>query len=269
MNLDSPIWGLLEPVLFAAFLLGIRMLGVVLALPGLSGAGAFPAPSRMIFVLFLTAFCYSALGMPLVPLPREPLVAIPQLVREFLIGAAMGLTVQVTLAVGEAAGTLVSNVTSLSMATMMDPTSGHESTTLSTLFGVVGMLLFISLDGHHHAVSGLMDNLALFPLGGRSPAGFEVPALIQMGQGLFLAALKVAAPVLLVTSLVNVGLGMMARAAPQLNVFTVGFAVVLLVGLSFVGRSVVSLHEVYKDTIPSLGERMNTDLLTIESGTKP
>ncbi len=269
MDLTSPMWFMLEPVIFAGTLLGLRMLGLVLALPGLATGGAFPAPTRMLFVLFLTTFCYSTLGMPIVPLPTELFVAAPMLVREFLIGSALGLSIKMTLHVAEAAGSIASNMTSLSMASMVDPTTGQDSTALGNLLSLFGMMLFITLDGHHHAIAGLIDNLALFPLGGHAPVGFNVSALVQMGQGLFLAAVKVAAPVMLVTGLVNVGLGMMARAAPQLSIFNIGFGVAIMVGLSFFDRSVVSLSEMYEDTIPKLAQTMNADLVRVTTDVKP
>jgi flagellar biosynthetic protein FliR len=261
MDLNSPVWALLEPFMFAAVLLGFRMLGLVLGLPGMAAGGSFPAPSRMVFVIFLTTFVYTALGMPLVPLPKELFSAASMFLKEVMIGLGMGFTVSLLFMAAEMAGTLISNSTSLSMATMMDPATGHDSSTVSTLFTITGMTLFISLDGHHHAIGGLMDNLVLFPLGGYSPVGFEVSTLIQMVDGVFLAALKIAAPMLLVSCLVNVGLGVMARAAPQLNIFVMGVSVILMIGLHFLDRSFLGLREVYEDRLPELGEQLNRNLV--------
>ncbi len=255
------MWVALEPMLFAGVLLGLRMLGLIMALPGI-GTGAFPAPTRIILTLFLTVFCYSVIGLPFVPVPQELWSAAPMVAREFLVGAALGLTIKVFMGFADAGGALVGQFGSLAMASQVDPSSGHESTAVANLLGVVGGLALVSMDGHYLALGGLFDNLALFPLGGRSPVGFAPGALVQMGQGLFIAAMKVAAPVILVTTLVNVGMALLARAAPQLNIFSVGFAAVLLVTFSFLDTAVVSVSEVYDNTLGELPDLMNRNLVT-------
>jgi len=109
-------------------------------------------------------------------------------------------------------------------------------------------------------VTGLMNNLNLFPLGQDALVGYDVQSLQAMGRGLLTAAFQVAAPILIVTTIINVGLGLMARAAPQINIFAVGFAVLLIAGMLLLDTTVVSLHEIYEDRINVLPETMNQNL---------
>jgi len=169
----------------------------------------------------------------------------------------------------EASGAIVSQFGSLAMASQVDPSSGHESMAVSNLLGTVGGLCFVSLDGHYHCLAGLFDNLAAFPLGGRAPVGFEPGALVQMGQGLLVASVKVAAPVILVTTLVNVGMAVLARAAPQLNIFSVGFAAVLFVTFGLLDTTVISVADVYDNRLDTLGELMNQNLVALDPAPAP
>ena len=141
--------------------------------------------------------------------------------REFLIGASLGFAIRVLFAVAEAAGSIVAMSMALSMAGMGDPLTGDQSTAVSNLLAITGTLLFVTLGGHHAAVEGIMNNLALFPVGQDSAIGFDVVSLKDMANGLLVAAFQVSAPILIVTTLINVGLGLMARAAPQVNIFAV------------------------------------------------
>jgi len=253
------IWAVVEPHLFAGFLLMLRMLGLVIMLPGMR-AGSAPVPTRTLFVAFLTLFCYTAIGMPGVAVPLTAYSGIPMMAREFLLGASLGFGIRILFAVAESAGSIVAMSMALSMAGMVDPLTGDQSTAVSNLLAISGTLLFVTLGGHHAAVEGIMNNLALFPLGSDVPIGFDTVSLKSMANGLLIAAFQVAAPILIVTTLINVGLGLMARAAPQVNIFAVGFAVLLVAGMMLLETTLVALNEVYFDRVQVLSEEINTNL---------
>jgi flagellar biosynthetic protein FliR len=255
----NAIWDLMEPNLFAGFLLMLRIYGLVLMLPGMSSGGK-PIPTRALFVAFLTVFCLMALGMPRINLSPELTTIVPILICEFLIGASLGLSIRMLFAVAEACGSIVGMSMALSMAGMIDPLTGEQSTAISNILAIGGTLLFVSLGGHHQAVTGLMNNLNLFPLGQAKLVGYDPESLQMMGRGLLTAAFQVAAPILIVTTIINVGLGLMARAAPQINIFAVGFGVLLISGMLLLDTTIVSLHEIYEDRIKVLPESMNENL---------
>jgi flagellar biosynthetic protein FliR len=110
---------------------------------------------------------------------------------------------------------------------------------------------------------GLMANLHLFPLGQGTSVGFDLETPKAVGQGFFAASIKLAAPVLIVTSLINVGLGLLARAAPQVNIFAVGFALLLLGGILVLDTTVLGLKELFEDRIDTLSTDMNSGLREI------
>jgi len=263
VGISVPIWLFIEPLIFAGFLILLRISAMLISLPGLSG-GAFPAPTKMMIVTFLTVFCYSAMGMPIVPAPSEPSTAILMLARELILGAGMGLVLRMLFAIADVAGSIAGMVMALSMAGMVDPATGEQTTAVSSLLSISAMLLFVGMGGHHEAVRGLLYNLELYPIGGTALIAFDVEALSKMGHGLFIAALQIAAPIIMVTTLINVGLGLMARAAPQLNIFAVGFSVLLCVGILLLDTTLFAVREAFEARVPTLAEDMNVFLGAVE-----
>ncbi len=210
----SPIWLLIEPHLFAGFLLLMRLIGIILFLPAVSGGGRTKLTVRIMLLGFITVFMYSALGMPFVELPASAIGAVPMMVREFLIGASLGFFIRVLFAIAEGAGLMAGTGMALGFGNVVDPLTGEQSPAISNFLSLGAAMLFVALGGHREVVLGLMTNLKLFPLGGDTPVGFDLETLKAIGTGFFAAAIKLAAPVLVVTSLINVGLGLLARAAP-------------------------------------------------------
>jgi flagellar biosynthetic protein FliR len=262
--LDSlPIAALAEPVLFAGFLIMLRMIGLLLALPAL-GSGTFGGPTRMTIIVFMTVYFYSALGAPFVPVPTEPATAVMMLTREFLIGSGLGVFMRLFFAIADASGAIIGMTMSLSMAGMVDPSTGEQSTSIANLFSLGTLLIFVSLGGHHEVIKGLWANFQAFPIAETTLVGFDLAGLEELGRGLFTAAIRISAPVIICTTLVNVGLGLMARAAPQVNIFAVGFSVLLCVGLALMDTTILALRETYEDRIPTLSQDMNQYLQVID-----
>lgn len=254
---------LLEPLILGASLVMMRMVGVVMLLPGFS-SGQLPVPTRTLFVMFLTVFAWSALGMPMVPVPEHPVTAVVLVAREFAIGAAMGLVLRLFFAIADVTGAIAGMAVSLSMAGMVDPSTGEQTTAISNLLALGGLLLFVALGGHEQVIRGLLENLRAYPVGERSLVGLNIEGLKTLGAGMIGASVRIAAPIIIVTTLINAGLGLMARAAPQVNIFAVGFSVLLIAGLFVLDASVFELQETFTERVPTLAGEMNGYLVTVQ-----
>lgn len=155
------------------------------------------------------------------------------LVREALIGAAMGFAFSLILLPARVAGEFVTQQVGLNVSPQPGPTGTDSAGALTNIFETAAVLVFLAVDGHHVALSALHASFAALPLGGTA-----VPQAGPMVNGLATAAelgLLLAGPLALCLFLLAVTLAVMARAAPQLNVYSVGFTlqvtVVLLAGL--------------------------------------
>jgi flagellar biosynthetic protein FliR len=204
----------------------------------------------------LTAFYLSA--APPKPDPNAPggdvqiesLRYAMALVREGLIGSAMGFAFSLFLLPARIAGEFVTQQVGLNVAPLPGPTGDDSSGAITTIFETVGGLLFLIADGHHVVLGILHASFATFPLGGTN-----VPNAAPMVTGLATAyemGLLLAAPLAVCLFLLAVTLAVMARAAPQLNVYSVGFSlqvmVVLLGGLFLMPEFVRTLHAIIART---------------------
>jgi flagellar biosynthetic protein FliR len=129
----------------------------------------------------------------------------------------------------------------VSMANVMDPVGQQQLSVIAQFLNVIAFWLFLAVDGHHLAISAFLESFRWFPLAGAGP-GPETGVLgVEMGRQMFRSALLLAAPGLLVLMAMQVGLGIVARVVPQMNVFLVAVPLQIAIGLLAVAAGLVLL----------------------------
>jgi len=179
-----------------------------------------------------------AFTLVLVPvLPAPPAVdafsaqGLPLLLSNIAVGLALGFTVRLVFAAIELAGEAMGLQMGLSFAAFFNPAAGTTSNSVSSFLGTLALLMFIAMDGHLMLLHALAESFRVFP----AEAGFSSANALQiahLGAQVFSLGLAIALPFVAVSFLVNVVLGVMARIAPQFNIFAVGFPLTILVGLA-------------------------------------
>jgi len=149
--------------------------------------------------------------------------------RQILIGLTMGLVFQVASAALVVAGQAISGSMGLSMANMVDPNMGSVPV-LSQFFNIMGTLVFLGMGGHLIVFGLVMESFKLIPIGQAFFSQDMLGKMINWSAMMFLGALLIGLPVMMTLLFINIGLGFVARAAPSLNIFTVGFPALILVG---------------------------------------
>lgn len=214
-----------------------RIAGLLVAFPLLS-ARALPVHIRA-----LLAFGLAWAFLPLVPkavtLPigNELMWGIA-IVREALIGLSTGWVAQVLLASVPVASQVLGYQMGLGIATVMDPAGQHQIGVIAQFLQLLALWLFLSVDGHHWALLGIF--------GAWSPNietwfSLTPQVLLDAGRQVFSGALALAAPALLILLFVQVGLGIMARMMPQMNIFLVTAPFQVGLGLLAMGLAVGAL----------------------------
>lgn len=204
-----------------------RISALVLAAPVLS-QGAVNLRIRIALVLVLTWLVW-----PLVEWPSIDPVSAPGLVwllQEVAIGALMGLTLQMVLAAMVVGGQAMSATLGLAMANMVDPNMGQVPI-ISQLLVIMGTLIFVGLDGHTMAIGLVLESFRTIPVAQTWDVMGAIKALTAWSSIMFVGGLLLALPILVTLLFINVGLGVVTRAAPSLNIFAVGFPIMLIVGL--------------------------------------
>lgn len=219
----------LLPPAFAFFLVLLRTAGLCAVAP-LFGAKGVPARVRMGVAGALAVALYAGGGVAQLPVPGDVLALAGHALAETLVGLAGGLSARMLLEAASAAGHLGSTGMGLGYGALVDPFSGAESTAVSQLFSVAALGVAVALGIHREAVAWLAASVRAMPPGAVS----DLPQLFQgaVAQALFTTALAVrlAFPLLAASTVGHFALGLLGRAAPQLNLQSVGFSVSLFAG---------------------------------------
>jgi flagellar biosynthetic protein FliR len=207
----------------------LRALALLSALPVL-GTRSVPVRVRV----GLAGLIALAVGGVLPPPPAVALdsaLAAMLAAQQVVVGLALGFAVRIVFAAVELAGELVGLQMGLNFAGFFDPVTASQSTTAARFFGTTVAWLFVVVNGHLLVIASLVDSFTAFPVG-PEPLAFLHRALPhQWGAEIFGTGLWIALPLVALLLFVNLALGMVARVAPQVNVFAVGFPITLSVGL--------------------------------------
>jgi flagellar biosynthetic protein FliR len=204
----------------------VRVLALVSAAPVL-GHRAVPQRVKVGLALLITALI--APGLPAPPALGSP-EAFAVLLQQVLVGIAIALAMHVAFAAVSLAGDLIGLQMGLSFATFVDPAHSNQTPMLGSFLGLLAILVFFAIDGHLMLVAALAESFRLVPVRPAPLAGDTLAGLAGTGSALFRVGLHLALPVLTAMLACNLALGVLMRAAPQLNLFAVGFPITLVVG---------------------------------------
>ncbi|MFP3927577.1 MAG: flagellar biosynthetic protein FliR [Desulfobacteraceae bacterium] len=185
------------------------------------------------------SFVLALVMLPVVPAPK----ALPLTAPEFILAVAAEVLLGLTAVFGvlalfasvQLAGQIMSFQMGFSMARAIDPSTGVQSTALSQFLYLFLVLLFFATDGHHILVRGIAASFHLVPPGGMTFHPGLTEALARISAEMFLAALKIAAPIMVALFLSNLCLGIVARTVPQVNILMIGFPINIGIGMFLFG----------------------------------
>lgn len=224
-----------EAWLAAFFWPFFRILGLIATAP-FFGARGIPASTKIGF-----AFVITVLVAPLLaPMPAIPPASAPGLLvvaQQLMIGAAMGIAMRVVFTALELAGHIMGLQMGLGFATFFDPQNSAQIPVMGQFMGLMGILLFLAINGHLMVVTALVDSFEAFPIGLQPVASEGWRTLALWGGEIFRGGVLLALPVLAVLMMTNVALAVLTRAAPQLNIFAVGFPLTLAIGFVVIALS--------------------------------
>lgn len=215
----------------AAFLFPLaRILGLLASAP-FFGNRAMPARIRLVAGLVITVALAPALPAP-AQIPAGSWVGLMVLAQQVVIGLLLGFTLRIAFAAIDLAGELIGMQMGLSFAVFYDPQYGGQTPVLAEFLGLLATLVFLAMNGHLLALQVLAESFRLLPVG-MSPLGpGGIQAFLAWTATLFAAGLLLALPLITALLIANLAMGVLARVAPQLNIFAVGFPVTLLAGFA-------------------------------------
>lgn len=206
----------------------IRVTAMLLAAPVYSNTQV-PLRVRVLLSIALTVAVAPAVGN----VPAVDLLSLQALLiaaREVLIGVLIGLLLAMSLQAVTIAGESISMTMGLGFATMVDPQSGFNVPVLSQFLLVLTSLLFLGLGGHLMLIELVAASFQTMPVAGTGLVRADLLGVAAFGTQMFAGAVLLALPAVVALLVVQLAMGVMTRAAPQMNIFSVGFPITILLG---------------------------------------
>lgn len=220
------------PDLTVTFLLMFaRLGGLVMLMPGL-GEQAVPGRIRLALALLLTLVFYPLDGDRY---PDGLAADTPRLIvlfiGELLVGVGVGLLARMLVSAAQVAGTVIAFQIGLSFSQTVDPTMGEQGAVFASFMAITGTVLIFVLDLHHLAIAGLSGTYDLFPPGAPLMLGDMSRLATETVAGTFRVGVQIAAPFIVFGLVLSLGLGMLAKLIPQMQVYFVAMPLQIWLGL--------------------------------------
>lgn len=187
---------------------------------------------RVILALAVTVIVFPHLPtMPVMDALSLPAMII--VAQQVIIGIAMALVLQVLLQIFILAGQIIAMQMGLGFASMVDPANGVSIAVVSQFHLMMVTLLFVCMDGHLAMLDVMINSFFIMPIGEGFISQANLMEIASLGTWMFVAGLLIALPAITALLMINMALGVITKAAPQLNIFAIGFPMMLVLGLCF------------------------------------
>ena len=214
----------------AGFLWPLFRIGAMLVAMPVFSARAAPARSRLIISIVITMVIWPVL-------PKMPIIEIFSFqgfmvaLQQVAIGLCTGFILQMVFASVVFAGQGVAFSMGLGFASMVDPQTGIQVPVIAQVYVMTSTLLFLVMDGHLLMVEMLVDSFNTLPVAVEGLTSIDIWSLLSWSSMIFAGGLLLSLPLVAGLLMINVSFGVATRAAPQLNIFAVGFPVTLMTGM--------------------------------------
>ncbi len=234
----------LLPEISTVFVLVFARIGtLVMLMPGI-GERFIMSRGRLSLAFFI-----APMARPLITVPTETAGLVTLLVSEILIGLSIGICVRMLMAALQTAGVIVAQTMGLGFAMTVDPTGGLQNPSIGNLLTMLGITLILTSDLHHVSIAAMHESYRLLPPGGLPAMGDVLQLAIRAVTQGFALAVQIAAPFVVFGLLFNVGLGVLARMMPQLQVFFLAIPASILGGMLVLLAVIGVMMSVFLDNL--------------------
>lgn len=206
----------------------LRISALMISEPVL-GNRAIPIRVRIGFSFMLAVLVASILPAP-PPVELASATGLLMAAQQIIIGLTIGFTMRILMAAIEMAGSLAGLTMGLGFATFYDPQNSAQVPVVGQFMGLLAILMFFAINGHLMVITALVESFQVLPISAKPFAAGGFQALALAGGQIFVIGVLLSLPVMAALLIVNVAMGVMSRAAPQLNLFAVGFPLTLTAG---------------------------------------
>lgn len=241
--------------LFAVLVIFVRAGSAFMVLPGFSEAYVW-ARVRLLLALVVSVVLAGPLGPAMPALPAAPLELGRLLAGEALLGLFLGCTARFAFAALHVAGTALAFQSGLAAAAIFDPNEATQGTVTGNFLTTTALVLLFVTDSHHLLLQALAASYAGLPAGAAPPLGDMAELLVRLLDQAFAVGVRIAAPLLLVSLLMYLGMGVLNRLMPTFQVFFIALPLQMLAAfatimLSF-GAGLLAFFTLFEDALGTL-----------------
>lgn len=215
---------------FSLFIIFARIGPMVMILPGI-GEHSIPMQIRLAFALMLTVCIYPIVVGKLPPLPTSLMGLVGMMLQELLIGFAFGGLIKLIASGLQVAGNVISFQSGLSFAQTADPMTGRTDSVFSSFLMVLGTTMILVMDLHHLIIGAIYDSYMMFPVNGALDVPLFSNAALMIVAGAFKIGVQLATPFIVFGLIFFLGLGVLARLIPQIQVFFIAMPANIYIGM--------------------------------------
>lgn len=219
-----------EGQIIAFALVFLRIIAFVVAWP-VFGSASVPVPVKVLLSLVMSMIFFPTISFQNVDLIRIDDQLVFLAVREIFVGLALGFLMRMFFIAISIAGEIISVSIGLASAQLFNPAMGSQSNVVEQFELLLATLFFLAIDGHHVFIQGMAQSFQIVPVAAIAVKAHAFGGIGQIVQDVFLAGLRISAPILVAIFLTNVAMGIVGRAVPQINVLVTSMPVTLLLGL--------------------------------------
>jgi len=189
----------------------------------------------------------------------EMITFFSEVLKQILVGLVIGFVAILIFVAVQLGGQIIDIQIGYGIVNVVDPQTGMQVSLVGQFIYLLALLVFLAVNGHHLVISALAQSFELVPLFGVGYSGELAGRLDRLFSDIFVIGLKVAAPIMAITFLMEVAMGLVARTVPQINVFLVGFPLRIGLGLGMIALSMPFFVYIFK----GLTEEMYRDMMVI------
>lgn len=218
-----------------------RWAGMIMLAP-VFGARGVPAMVRLVLAASITVIIYPLIQATYPSIPIELLPYVAVVIKEGLVGLVIGFIIYLLTAVLQGAGQLIDFQMGFTMGAAIDPVYGVQSPMMGNFQIILATMLLLSTNSHHYLIAAMVKSYAYIPI---NPSNLPSNYLfyVQLVSHVFALAIQLAMPIFGALLVSDVGVGLLSRTVPQLNIFAVIFPVKIVFGLTILFLSIPFLGE--------------------------
>lgn len=221
---------LLPAEIFGVLLVFVRVGAAMMLLPGIAEPYV-SARVRLLLALLLSLLVAPVLSSALPALPDSPVTLALLILGEVAIGLFIGTVTRFFIAALTTAGMMIAYMSALANALINDPSAAQQGSIAGSFLTIVALLVIFALDLHHLMLRALVDSYGLFEPGRALPFGDFSEMISRVVAETFLLSMQIAAPFVAVAIIFYLGLGMLSRLMPQVQIFFVAMPLQITLGL--------------------------------------